>query len=422
VRRRCGRPCRRWHVIPLPGSNTADATGCGGDRIILKLTVSFHCVNKPLLLLAIAAGLLSAAPAAEAAPRRVPFGFYGVMWDRAAAAAAEADQTAQWNLMARSGVESVRTVFSWAEAQPQAGQPPSFAATDQVVALAAARRIRLLPIVVGTPGWAARDPSFGRASPPARIEDYTAYLQALVQRYGPKGSFWAERPDLPRRPLREWQIWNEPHLDAYWHVSGDDPTAWAPEYVALLRESKSAIRSVDPGATIVLASLADASWKMLTRLYSAGVRGTFDVVGINIFTARPGFVMAAARLVRRVLRREHQRRVPIWVTETTFPAGKGRVSRPPLSWQQNWYTTDRGMAARLRELYRLGRRNRRRLRLGRIYWYTWASTYEGQNDLFDYAGLIRYGSPPSRRPALTAYARSARRAQGCRKTAAGTCR
>jgi len=383
--------------------------------------VSIHSVNRPLLLLAIAAALLAAAPAAEASPRRAPFGFYGVMWDRAAATAPDADQTAQWNLMARSGVESVRTVFSWARAQPEGGQPPSFAATDQVVALAAARNIHLLPIVVGTPAWAARDPSDGRASPPARIEDYTAYLQALVQRYGPQGSFWAERPDLPSRPLREWQIWNEPHLDSYWHVPGDDPTAWAPDYVALLRESKPAIESIDPGATVVLAALADASWKILTTLYRAGARGSFDAVGINIFTARPGFVIAAARLVRRVLRREHEARKPIWVTETTFPAGKGRVARPPLSWQQNWYTTDRGMASRLRELYRLGARNRRRLRLGRIYWYTWASGYEGQDDLFEYAGLIRYGSSLTPQPALTAYARSARRAQGCRKTAAGTC-
>jgi hypothetical protein len=132
-------------------------------------------------------------------------------------------------------------------------------------------------------------------------------------------------------------------------------------------------------------------------------------------------VIAAARFVRRVLRREHEPRKPIWVTETTFPAGKGRVTRPPLSWQQDWYTTDRGMAARLRALYRLGRRNRLRLRLGRIYWYTWASAYDGQNDLFEYAGLIRYASSLSPRPALVAYTRSARRAQGCRKTAAGVC-
>jgi hypothetical protein len=378
-------------------------------------------VNRSLLLLAVAATLLAAAPAAEAASRHVPRGFYGVMWDRAAAASPDADQTGLWNLMARSGVESTRTEFSWARAQPEAGRPPSFAATDPVVALAAARNIRLLPVVMATPAWAARDPSRGRRSPPARNSDYTAYLGALVGRYGPNGTFWKERPDVPRRPLREWQIWNEPHLDVYWHAQGDDGSAWASEYVALLRESKRTIKSIDPGATVVLAALADASWRVLTTLYRAGVRGSFDVAAINIFTARPGFVIAATRLVRRVLRREREPRKPIWVTETTFPAGKGRVTRPPLSWQQNWYTTDRGMAKRLRVLYHLGLRNRRRLRLGRIYWYTWASGYDGQNDLFEYAGLVRYGSSLSPQPALTAYRRSARRAQGCRKTAAGVC-
>ena len=90
--------------------------------------------------------------------------------------------------------------------------------------------------------------------------------------------------------------------------------------------------------------------------------------------------------------------------------------------QRDWYTTDRGMASRLRELYGLVARRRRHLGLRRIYWYTWASRYSGPDDLFDYAGLVRFRSSFAPRPALHAYAASARRAQGCRKTAAGTCR
>jgi hypothetical protein len=375
-------------------------------------------VRFAVLVMASVLLLLVATPSAEAA-RRVPHGFYGVMWDGAATRVPESLQTEQWDLMARSGVESVRTAFSWAKAQPADGQVPNFAGTDRLVELASARRIRLLPIVYDTPRWAARDDH--PASPPANPQTYAAYLQALVVRYGPSGTFWQEHPDLPYRPLREWQIWNEPHLDAYWHVPGDDQTVWPREYVALLHEAKQAIESVDPGATIVLAALADASWKMLTQLYRAGARGAFDVAAINIFTSRPGFVMAASRLVRRVMRREHDPRKPIWVTETTFPAGNGRVSRPRLSWQQRWSTTDRGMASRLRTLYRLGVENRRRLRLARIYWYTWASDYTGQDDLFDYAGLVDLGDSFSRQPALRAYAASARRFQGCRKTVAGTC-
>jgi hypothetical protein len=171
----------------------------------------------------------------------------------------------------------------------------------------------------------------------------------------------------------------------------------------------------------VLAGLADASWRIIAQLYRAGVRGLFDVASVQIFTSRPGFVMAAARLMRRQLRRNREGRTPIWVTETTFPAGKGKAPRPPLEWQRRWYTTDRGMAKRLRAVYRLGAERRRRLRLQRIYWVTWASDYQG-DELFNYAGLVRYGAGTFQpMPALSAYTASARRHQGCAKTSEGVC-
>jgi len=186
--------------------------------------------------------------------------------------------------------------------------------------------------------------------------------------------------------------------------------SWAKEYVALLRQARSAIRLVDPGAKIVLAGFADASWRVLAKAYAAGARGLFDVAAINVFTGRPGFVIAATRLTRRVLKRYHARRKPIWVTETTFPAGRSRVPRPKEEWQRRWYTTDTGMAKRLTELYALGAQNSGRLLLRRIYWYTWGSSYEGRNDLFDYSGLVRIeDGVTTPRPALRAYRRSALR-------------
>jgi hypothetical protein len=361
-------------------------------------------MQRLIVLAALAATLFVAAPAAEAA---TPRGFYGVMWDRAAMDGGSVDEDAQWALMRRSGVESVRLVFSWAGIQPEAGVQPDFSDTDAKVELAARNGIRLLPVVLNTPGWAEKFP--GRhGSPPALASDYAAFMRRLVERYGPAGSFWAERPDLPRRPLREWQIWNEPHLDFYWY-SPDG--RWAAEYVKLLRAANRAIKSADPGARTVLAGLADASWRTLARVYEAGARGAFDVATINLFTGRPGFVMAAVRLTRRVLRRYHQPRKSIWVTETTFPAAKGLVPLPDEEWKRRWYTTRRGMAIRLAELYRLGAENARRLRLGRIYWYTWASSYRGQDDLFDYSGLLRVGEDgaSTAQPALRAYRRATRR-------------
>jgi hypothetical protein len=374
-------------------------------------------MRRALIAIALVAVLLAAAaPASQGAPRKVPHGFHGVMWDRAATRAPQADLEQQWSLMAQSGVESVRTVFSWARAQPTAGTAPDLTATDQLVSLAARHGIKLLPIVIETPDWAAKRP--GHGAPPEHVGAYTAFLRTLVLRYGPSGSFWDEQPELPRRPLREWQIWNEPHLDFYWNSKG---ASWARGYAPLLRASKRAIESVDRRATIVLAAMADFAWRHLDRLNRHRVRRHFDVAALNFFTSRPKNVMKGVRYFRRALARGREKRKPIWITETTWPAAQDRVPPPSVPWQRSWYTTDEGQASRLGGLYRLAARNRRKFRLQRVYWYTWASAY-GDGDLFDYAGLTRYsGGVFEARPALQAFTASAQSLQGCAKTPEGTC-
>ena len=51
-------------------------------------------------------------------------------------------------------------------------------------------------------------------SPPADPARYAAFAGALAHRYGPGGSFWAAHPALPRRPVRTYEIWNEPDSPA----------------------------------------------------------------------------------------------------------------------------------------------------------------------------------------------------------------
>lgn len=367
------------------------------------------------ILLALVA-LLAAAPAADAAKRKVPRGFYGVMWDRDATGASDTAQERQWNLMASSGVESVRTVFSWARAQPTPGVT-SFEQTDALVARAARHNQRLLPVVLWAPQWARLYPEKD-ASPPAREEDFASYLTALVDRYGPGGTFWSEHPELRRRPVRAWQVWNEPHIDYYWHAPDG---VWAPGYGKLLKAANAAIKAADPRAKVVAAALADYAWRYLDKIYDQGTRRSFDIVAINFFTSRPRNVLRALRHVRKVMRSHRDGRKQLWLTEMTWPAAKGR-DKPHIAWQKPWIQTDRGMARRLTQAYRLLARQRRKVRLGRVYWYTWSSAYRA-GDLFDFGGLGRSsGDSFERKPALRAYRKSARRHQGCAKTNAGTCR
>ena len=116
-------------------------------------------------VLAALAALLVVVPAASAA-RTVPQGFYGVMYDHGIEKAPDAAQDGQWDAMASSGVETVRTVFDWGEAQPRGrGSAFDFDRTDGSVRRAALRNLDLLPVVMYSPKWArAYRPRF--TSPP----------------------------------------------------------------------------------------------------------------------------------------------------------------------------------------------------------------------------------------------------------------
>jgi hypothetical protein len=356
------------------------------------------------LVLAALLLLLALAPPAQAATARVPSGFFGTTWDGPATRSSEAEQERQFGLMARSRVDTVRVVFSWADIEP-APLDYDFRSPDRLVSLAARHGLRLLPVVLHPPNHAKQDPAV-HGSPPRDPGQYARLLRQLVQRYGPSGTFWLVHPELPRRPLREWQIWNEPHLAEYWDVAGAD---WAPGYTTLLAAAHRAIEDEDPGARVVLAALADFSWRHLARLYANGARGHFDVAAINLYTSRPELVLRGVRHVRRVMNRRGERRTPLYLTEVGWPASLGRNPRPAARWQRAWETTDRGMARRVTRFFALAAARRRALGLRRVYWYNWASTY-ARGSIFNFMGLMLFdGERVQPKPALRAYRVSARR-------------
>jgi hypothetical protein len=372
--------------------------------------------------LALPALLLALLVPAAASARSVPHGFYGAVYDGPVTSAAPAVQDAQFGQMAQAGVESVRAVFSWADAQPDEGGPFDFTATDQLVALAARHGVSLLPVVIYTPEWARADLSTA-ASPPKHVSDYTAYLSALAERYGSAGTFWQEHPELPRRPLTYWQIWNEPHLRLYWNASH-----WQKGYAALLKASHRALREADPRARTVLSGLTGTSWDALASLYKLGkVRGSFDVAGLQTYTGTARHLLAAIHLFRRVLTRHGAGHMPLWLTEMGWPAARGKIKVP--SYQRTIATNATGMARRLTAGYSLIARKRRArdVRVSRVYWYSWASPYTPSPNpgvgIFRYAGLLRiHGTSFKQQPAFAAYRHSARRHEGCAKTVTATCR
>jgi hypothetical protein len=321
------------------------------------------------VVLAAVAAMLVAVPAQA---RSLPRGWLGVSVDGPLTAPGNPFGS-EWDLIAASGAQTVRAAFDWRAAQPDPGGPISFAATDAVVTAAAARHLPVLPVVQGRPDWAA-----DRGLAPAGTDAYAQYVSALVARYGPNGSLWAEQPALPRLPVRAWQIWNEPNLTLFW-----TPQPFAKRYVALLKAARRAVHARDPGAKIILAGLPNISWVALRQIYKAGGRGSFDAIALHPYTSTPANIIRLVRLARTESRRFHDGRVPIWLTEISWAASRGKVKGLP-----GLVTDDRGQAARLRKVLPRLAKVRKKWRIQKVIWYTWLSR-EGSENPFDWSGLRR---------------------------------
>jgi hypothetical protein len=372
---------------------------------------------KPVVaVVAALAALLLAAPAAPA--RSVPQGFFGVMYDGGIEKSADDVQDGQWDLMASSGVETVRTVFDWSEAQPGGrGTPFDFTRTDGFVGRAALRNLNLLPVVFYAPRW-ARAYRNRFTSPPKNRSDYVTYLAALVERYGPDGTFWSDHPELPSHPVREWQIWNEPHLPAYWDAPEKGPYGYARAYPLLLRASYNIIKPLDSGAKVVMAGLTQRAWEEIEILNQRGVKRYIDIAALQIFPQTVKRAVKATQFFRDAMRRRGDGRKPIYLTEITWPASRGRTQGIKYQRQE----TPQGMASKLTQMYRAMALRRQAMGVGKVFWYTWSSPYGRGGSIFNYAGLQRFDDHSFQpQPALGAYQRSARQYQGCQKTVTGVC-
>jgi polysaccharide biosynthesis protein PslG len=349
-----------------------------------------------LLLTVCLAGCSSSAGAAK-----VPPDFFGVMADGPLLYNGFDDQS-EFDLMRQSGVQTIRMAMPWSDMEPQPGQI-NFTDTDKIVAQAAAHDFTPLPTVTFAPDWAARHPGNSN-SPPKGTANYANFIAACVRRYGPGGTFWSDHPEVPVRPIRDWQVWNEPNQPVFnW---SDQP--FAKDYVALVRAARVAIKGVDPGAHIVLAGLVGTSWSALAKVYAAGGKGLFDDVAIHPFTLEPKNVLKILDKVRAVMARNGDARKPMFITELTWPAAKGfRLTRT-----YGYEVNNAQQAKKLGQVIPLLVAQRKKLRLERLYWYTWISAAPApKNDPFSYSGLrqLQNNGRQLSRPSLAVYSRMAHR-------------
>jgi hypothetical protein len=253
---------------------------------------------------------------------RVPPDFFGLVADEIFWASGS-ERPAVMAKAQSTGIGTVRQLFDWSIVERAPGVY-DWSAYDRYVADMTRAGLTILPILYHPPGFHSGRPPGDTTHgtyPPATNASLAAYAIQAVRRYGPAGSFWAERPELPQRPLRSWQIWNEPNLRVYWL-----PKPNAAQYTQMLKTVGAAIRLVDPGAEILTAGLphsrAGVSIEQFVRdMYAAGAKGSFDTLAIHPYAGGADGVYSLVNLFRALLDEHGDTDKRIWITELGWATG-----------------------------------------------------------------------------------------------------
>jgi polysaccharide biosynthesis protein PslG len=327
-----------------------------------------------LLVLAVAA----LAPPASAA---VPRAFFGVV-PQTAVTPEELDR------MAANGVATLRVLVSMPEIEPE---PDEFVwgNTDQLIAHAAARGIRVIPTLYGSTAWLNAldgDAGCGGGCAPesdAAREAWADFAAALVGRYGPGGEFWAPTPDCPlplvceprgeapcacasALPIRTWQIWNEQNSPKYFH-----PGPNAARYAKLLAAAANAIKAKDPNAEVITGGMwgppgADEvtpTLRYVRQLYRASGRSpAFDAIAVHPYASNVTGVGQQVKGVVDEIRRAGDD-AGIWVTELGWASGGPR--------DNSLVKTPRAQARLLTSSIDRLIGKRRAWRIRGVQWYAW---------------------------------------------------
>ena len=343
---------------------------------------------------AAAAALLAGPAAAHAA---APNPFYGVV-------ATHFPTEAELDQVAAAGAGTFRAQVDWKFVEPRPGVRDWYG-TDVLFGLAARAGITILPDLLEVPPWMSRR---NRNRPPifsaVQRNEWKALLTDYARRYGTNGTFWAEHPELPKHPVTNWEIWNEPNLgDA---IGGK---ASPKQYVTLLKLSSEALKAGDPAARVVTGGFfpyhtihnTKKMTKYLNAMYRVpGAAGAFDALGVHPYAVQPRGVLHWVQVARKIMRQHGDGAKPIYVSAFGWFTGGTGIRFTQLR------TTPRQQARKLTRAFALLHQNADRLGIASALWFTYYdNARKGKDSFLDRAGLFRLNGRP--KPSWFAFARAA---------------
>ncbi len=212
--------------------------------------------------------------------------------------------------LARStGAKLVRVTANWAAIEPvRQGErdPGEIAGLDAVIDGAAARGMRTVLLLTGTPCWASSAPASTRrgCTGGGNSFEVTRYRPAAADSPVPVATFLAARY---ASRLAAFQIWNEPDQanEAYW--AGTNKVG---SYVAMVRALYGPLKAAAPKVPVLAGSFVGKDGRWLKALYASGMKGSYDGLAVQFY----GATLQALRATRAV-QLENGDRTPLWLTE-----------------------------------------------------------------------------------------------------------
>jgi hypothetical protein len=320
----------------------------------------------------------------------------------------------QFQRLQRGGVDSTRVPIDWGAVQPSRGGSFDWSGVDGVVQKAANAGIEVLPFLNGAPAWAVPSvwvpgsnhtvkapnhlPAAGSAA-----GAWSAFVKGAVARYGPNGSFWAENPLVPKRPIRTWQIWNEENFKYF--VAKPNPA----EYGRLVKLSYTALKSADAGAQVVLGGMfsrpkggkstkekpkrAYFASDFLEEMYETtpGIKSKFNGVALHPYTGKYQELTGEIEEVRDVQKAHGDPGKGLWITEL------GWSSQPPPAnpFANIFAKGPAGQVAQLKGAFSLLSSKQALWKLRRVYWFS-VDDQPGTCNFCDGSGLFAHGFVPKK--------------------------
>jgi hypothetical protein len=245
-------------------------------------------------------------------------------------------------LVRQAGFGYAKVYLSWRTSEPLPEQyqwvtSPGANDANNIANAARAAGLQVLIRVDAAPDWAAASGTSGVTRPPADPAVFARFMGALAGRL--------------RGQVLGYEIWNEPNLSNEWGNRPPSPEA----YAGLLRAVYPAVKAADPSALVVTAGLASTGGdggatslddvQFLRRMYVAGARGAFDVLGSHPYgfstppeVRNPNNVTDFQRAAdqRQVMVENGDAAKPVWATEMGWLLDPSLLGCPTCSSDPAW--------------------------------------------------------------------------------------